>query len=126
MERGIEDMITGCSLDTLGLKRGAATFLTLGYGELAAADAYKAHLLCNAASVEAMKARESGDGSLTAKVFNTILSKFPQAEHQSLEVYYPKKNGDWHHYELKASADFEIKSPRVRGLGSEEGFQKPK
>ena len=66
----------------------AATFLTLGYGELAAADAYKAQLLCNAASVDAMKAQEPGDGSLTAKVLNTVLSKLPQAKHQSSEVYY--------------------------------------
>ena len=66
----------------------AATFLKLGYGELATADAYKAHLLCKAASVEGMKAREPGDGSLTAKVFGTILSELPQAETQSLPAYY--------------------------------------
>ena len=51
-------------------------------------DAYKAHLLCKAASVEEMKAREPDDESLTAKVFDTILSKLPQSENQSLEVYY--------------------------------------
>ena len=66
----------------------AATFLKLGYGELATSDAYKAHLLCKAATVEEMKAREPGDGSLTAKVFGTILSKLPQLENQSLEAYY--------------------------------------
>lgn len=66
----------------------AATFLRLGYGELATADAYKAHLLCKAASVKEMKAREPGDGSLTANVFGTILSKLPQSENQSLEAYY--------------------------------------
>lgn len=66
----------------------AATFLKLGYGELAISDAYKAHLLCKAASVEEMKAREPGDGSLTAKVISTILSKLPQSENQSLEAYY--------------------------------------
>ena len=49
---------------------------------------YRAHLLCYAASVEELKARELGDGSLPAKVFNTILSKLPQAENQSLEAYY--------------------------------------
>ena len=66
----------------------AATFLALGYGELATADAYKAHLLCCAASVEGLKTREPGDGSLTAKVFSTILSKLPQGEHEPLEAYY--------------------------------------
>ena len=66
----------------------AATFLALGYGELAAADAYKAHLLCFAASVDELKAREPGDGSLTAKVFSAILSTIPQAENQSSEAYY--------------------------------------
>lgn len=35
-----------------------------------------------------MKAQEPDDGSLTAKVLHTILSKLPQAKHQSLEVYY--------------------------------------
>ena len=68
------------------IDRGA-TFLALGYGELAAADGYKAHLLCRAASVEEIKAREPGDGSLTAKVFSTILSKIQQTEDQSLESY---------------------------------------
>ena len=66
----------------------AATFLELGYGELATSDAYKAHLLCKAASVEEMKAQEPDDGSLTAKVLGTILSKLPQLENQSLEAYY--------------------------------------
>lgn len=66
----------------------AATFLKLGYGELATSDAYKAHLLCKAASVEEMKVREPGDGSLTAKVLGTILSKLPQSGNQSLEAYY--------------------------------------
>ena len=66
----------------------AATFLKLGYGEPATSDAYKAHLLCKAASIEEMKAREPEDGSLTAKVFGTILSKLPQAENQSIEAYY--------------------------------------
>ena len=66
----------------------AATFLKLGYGELASADAYKAHLLCKAASVEEIKAREPGVRNLTAKVFGTILSKLPQAENQSIKVYY--------------------------------------
>ena len=66
----------------------AATFLALGYGELASSDAYKAHLLCKAATVEEIKAREPGDGSLTAKVFGTILSKLPQSENQSLEAHY--------------------------------------
>ena len=66
----------------------AATFLRLGYGELATSDAFKAHLLCKAASVEEMKAREPEDGSLTAKVIGTILSKLPQSDNQSLEAYY--------------------------------------
>ena len=35
-----------------------------------------------------MKARQPDDGSLTAKVFGTILSKLPQSENQSLEAYY--------------------------------------
>ena len=66
----------------------SASFLALGYGELAAADAYKAHLLCCAASVEGLKAQEPGDGSLTAKVFSEILSKLPQGDNQSLKAYY--------------------------------------
>ena len=45
-------------------------------------------MLCYAASVEELKAREPDDGSLPAKVFSTILSKLPQAENQSLEAYY--------------------------------------
>ena len=65
-----------------------ATFLTVGYGELAVADSYKAHLLFRAASVEEITAREPGDGSLTANVFSAILSKLPQAENESLEAYY--------------------------------------
>ena len=66
----------------------AATFLTLGYGELAAADAYKAHLLCYAVSIDELKARKPGDGSLTARVFSVILSKLPQAKDETLEAYY--------------------------------------
>ena len=65
-----------------------ATFLTLGYGELAVSDSYKAHLLCRAASVEEIKVREPGDGSLTANVFSAILSKRPQAKNESWEAYY--------------------------------------
>ena len=52
-----------------------ATFLTLGYGELAVSDGYKAYLLCRAASVEVIKVREPGDGSLTANIMSVILSK---------------------------------------------------
>ena len=63
------------------------TFLALGYGELAVADGYKAHLLCCAASAEQIKAQEPGDGSLTAKVFSTILSKLPQRQDQSVESH---------------------------------------
>ena len=69
------------------VNRGA-TFLALGYGELAVADSYKAHLLCRVASVEEIKGREPGDGSLTANVFSAILSKLPQAENESIEAYY--------------------------------------
>ena len=71
----------------VSVNRGT-TFLTLGYGELAVADSYKAHILCRAASVEEIKVREPGDGSLTAKVMSAILSKRPQAENESLEAYY--------------------------------------
>ena len=65
-----------------------ATSVTLGYGELAVADSYKAYLLCRAASVEEFKVREPGDESLTAKVMSEILSKRPQAKNESLEAYY--------------------------------------
>ena len=38
--------------------------------------------------MEEIKARQPGDGSLTANVFSAILSKLPQAENESLEAYY--------------------------------------
>ena len=63
------------------------TFLALGYGELAAADSYKAHLLYCAASAEQIKAQDPSDGSLTAKVLGTVLSKLPQTEDQSAESH---------------------------------------
>ena len=45
-------------------------------------------MLCYAANVDELKVREPGDGSLTAKVFSTLLSELPQGENESIEAYY--------------------------------------
>lgn len=58
----------------------AGTFLTLGYGELATTDAYRGRILCEAISTEACQKWKEGDGSLTDKVVQAIISKVPRSD----------------------------------------------
>lgn len=60
----------------------AATLLTLGYGDLAAADAYRCRLLCEAVSMQACRTWKEGDGSLTGKVVQALVSN-PRSNFES-------------------------------------------
>ena len=58
----------------------AGTLLSLGYGELTAADAYRCRLLCEAVSTDACRIWKEGDGSLTDKVVKAVKSAIPGSD----------------------------------------------